>query len=125
MKTYTFPTGGSFGKYNSWSGAFDFTLTDEEATRLEASANKEPRGWMDEDPEIADIKEKIIKAAREEDIKNMLTDKSFVLEQRKYYEEHHKKSVSDREVIEWYMDGTSYGVMYPEELQEIMHEEDE
>jgi len=117
MRTYTFPVGGSFGKGDSWDGTFDFTMTDEEASRLEASARKEPREWMDEDPEIEDIMDKIISASREHDIQNMLRDKDMVREQREWYEDNHEEGASDREVIEWYMDGTSYGVMYPEELQ--------
>ena len=126
MKTYTFPVGGSFGKGDSWEGAFDFTLTDEESTRLEASAHKEPRGWMDEDPEISDIMEKIIAASCEQDIQNMLKDKDFISEQREWYADSHDNTdVTDREIVEWYMDGTSYGVMYPEELQDILHEEDD
>ena len=125
MKTYTFPVGGSFGKGDSWDGIFDFALTDEEAARLEASARKEPHEWMDEDPEISDIMEKVIAAARENDIQNMMDDKDLVREQREWYEDDHEAGASDRTVIEWYMDGTSYNAMYPEELQLLGGEEDE
>ena len=118
MKTYTFPVGGSFGKGDSWDGDFTFTLTDEEAERLERSANKEPREWMDEDPEISDIMEKVISASREEDIRNMMKDKDIVEEQREWYaDSHDDDNVSDREIIEWYINGTSYNAMYPKELQ--------
>ena len=55
MKTYSFLAGGSAGKGDTWSYDFDYELTDEEAERLEASARKEPRWRLEEDPEISDI----------------------------------------------------------------------
>ena len=120
MKRYTFPTGGSFGKGDSWEGAFDFALTDEEANRLEASARKEPREWLNEDPEIADIEEKVRSAAYMANVKELLKDKEFVHEQRVYFEkETGEKGAADLVIIRWYMEGTSFGVMYPEELQEL------
>ena len=126
MKTYTFPTGGSFGNGDTWEGIFDFTSTDEEAARLEASARKEPRSWMEEDPEISDIREKVKEAAYEDNIRTLVEDKSFVKEQREWYEdENEEEGVSDRAIIEWYMDGTSFDIMYPQELQDLESEEEE
>ena len=56
----------------------------------------------------------------------MLKDKDFISEQREWYADSHDNTdVTDREIVEWYMDGTSYDVMYPEELQDILHEEDD
>lgn len=124
MKTYTFPTGGSFGKGDSWEGEFDFALSNRDAKRLEESARKEPRGWLDEDPEIADIYEKVRKAAYRDNIRTLLEDQDFVDEQREWYEdETGNKNHADSTVIKWYMEGTTFGVMYPEELQDIIDEE--
>lgn len=124
MKTYTFPTGGSFGGGDSWEGAFDFALSNRDAKRLEESARKEPRGWLDEDPEIADIYEKVRKAAYRDNIRTLLEDQDFVDEQREWYEdETGNKNHADSTVIKWYMEGTSFSVMYPEELQDIAEED--
>ncbi len=124
MKTYTFPTGGSFGKGDSWEGEFTFSLSDRDAKRLEASARKESREWLDEDPEIADIEEKVRKAAYRENIRVLMEDKDFVQEQREWYEdETEKKGHADSTIIKWYMEGTSFGVMYPEELQNLDEDE--
>lgn len=126
MKTYTFPTGGSFGGGDSWEGEFTFALSDRDAKRLEASARKEPRGWMDEDPEIADIMEKVRKAAYKENIRVLLEDKDFVREQREWYEDQTgNKGRADSTIVKWYMEDTSFGVMYPEELQDLETDSDE
>jgi hypothetical protein len=121
MKTYTFPTQGSFGKGDSWDGEFTFTLSDDEAKRLQESARKESRYWcsLSDDPDIADIEAKVLKASREKDIRNMLKDKELVQEQREWYEDDVGEEASDKEVIEWYLDQTSYEIMYPEELQQL------
>ncbi len=120
MKTYVFPTGGSFGKGDSWEGEFTFALSDKDAKRLEASAREEPRGWLDEDPEIADIEAKVKRAAYMANVKELAEDKEFVQEQREYYEKATgQKGEADLTVIRWYMEGTSFGVMYPEELQDL------
>ena len=34
MKMFSFPTGGSFGRGDSWEGIFDFELTDEEMQKM-------------------------------------------------------------------------------------------
>ncbi len=126
MKTYTFPTGGSFGKGDSWEGEFTYTLSDRNAKRLEASAREEPHEWLDEDPEIEDIFEKVKKAAYRENIRVLLDDKGFVREQREWYEdETGKKGHADSTIVKWYMEGTSFGVMYPEELQNLIEDEDD
>lgn len=120
MKSYVFPTGGSFGGGDSWEGEFTFALSDKDAKRLEASAKEEPRGWLDEDPEIADIEEKVRRAAYMANVKELMKDKEFVREQRGNYEkETGQKGATDLEIIRWYMEGSSFGVMYPEELQEL------
>ncbi len=124
MKTYTFPTGGSFGKGDSWEGEFEYALSNRDAKRLEESARKEPRGWLDEDPEIADIYEKVRKAAYRDNIRTLLEDQDFVDEQREWYEdETGNMNHADSTVIKWYMEGTTFGVMYPEELQDIVDED--
>jgi hypothetical protein len=129
MKTYTFPVCGSFGKGDSWDGEFDFVLSDRDAKRLEESARKENRSmweYLDEDPEIADIEEKVRKAAKRNDYQNLLKDKYFVKEQREWYEEETgKKNHADSTIVKWYMDGTSYSVMYPKELWNLVEDDDE
>ena len=120
MKTYTFPTCGSFGQGDAWDGEFDFALSDRNAKRLEASARKEPRSrcdYLEDDPEIADIAEKVLKAAMKEDYQNLLQDKSFVREQREWYEEETgEKNQADSTIVEWYLDSTTFYVNYPKEL---------
>ena len=127
MKTYTFPIGGSFGGGDGWDGIFDYTLSDRDAQRLEESARKEPREWcsLDDDPEIADIEEKVRKAARKRDFDNLMEDKDFVREQREWYENDHPKGHADSTIIKWYLSETSYSVYYPKELQNLCEEEDE
>ncbi|MBR3538698.1 MAG: hypothetical protein IKN79_06465 [Eubacterium sp.] len=120
MKSYTFPTGGSFGGGDSWEGIFDYELSNRDAKRLEDSARKEPREWLEDDPEIADIMEKVTRAAYRENIRVLVGDKSFVAEQREWYEdETGKKGHADSTIIKWYMEGTSFSVKYPEELQNL------
>ena len=120
MKTYKFPTGGSFGGGDSWEGIFTYALSDRAAKRLEESAKKEPRYNLDEDPEIADIYEKVLKAAYRENIRTLLEDEDFVEEQREWYEdETGNTGRADSTVIKWYMEGTTFDVMYPVELQNI------
>lgn len=127
MKTYKFPTQGSFGQGDAWDGEFTFALSDRQAKRLEESARKESRYMcsMEDDPEIADIYEKVLKAAIKEDFKNLLNDKDFVREQREWYEdETGSKGHADSTVVRWYLSETSYDVMYPKELQLLGNEEE-
>ncbi len=117
---YVFPTGGSFGSGDTWEGEFAFELSDEDAERLEASAREKPRGWLDEDPEIADIEENVRRAAYMANVKELVKDKEFVREQRGCYEKATGiKGAADLTIIRWYMEGRSFGVMYPVELQEL------
>lgn len=120
MKTYTFPTGGSLGGGESWDGSIDFTLTDEEAARLEASANAEPRWELDEDESITDIYEKVRAFAFEENKKIML--KAGIIDElrrdRDYY-----ANLSDDAIVAEEMG--SWNVSYPLELQELGDEEDD
>ena len=77
MKTYSFLAGGSAGKGDTWDYDFDFDLTDEEGARLEASARKESRWHLDEDPEISDIYEKVYEAAFDNEIDNFMDTDIF------------------------------------------------
>ena len=54
MKSYTFEYGNAM-----WYADITVELPDRAAARLEASAKKAPRRWLDEDPEIADICEEV------------------------------------------------------------------
>lgn len=121
MKTYTFPYGGSFGKLDSWDGANEVELTDEEAARLEASARKEPRWRLDEDPEINDIYEKVYEFLYNHDIEEVMKDEDLLEELREDYEseDEDEEPLSDRELAEEYMDNTTFNVCYPEELQNL------
>ena len=122
MKMYSFPYGGSFGKGDSWDGENEVELTDEEAARLEASARKEPRWHLDEDPEIDDIYEKVYAFLYNHDIETLMNDKYWIEERRSDREYEGKEPISDREMAEEYMDETSFNVCYPEELQELGEE---
>ena len=125
MKRYTFPYGGSFGKGDSWDGENEVELTDEEAVRLEASARKEPRWHLDEDPEIDDIYEKVYAFLYNHDIETLMNDKYWIEERRSDREYEGKEPISDREMVEEYMDETSFNVCYPEELQDLSEESDD
>lgn len=118
MKTYLFPYGGSFGKGDSWDGANEVELTDEEAVRLEASAHKEPRWHLDEDPEISDIYDKVYEYLYNHDIEGIMTDEDLMEDLRDEHEED-EEPLSDRELAEEYMDNTTFHVCYPEELQDL------
>lgn len=127
MKTYTFPVGGSQGKWESWDGTFDFALTDEEAARLEASAHTEPRWQLDEDPDIADICEKVEKAFWEHN-KQMTIKDGRLKELREtwlYFNKNAREDEipSDDELIG--EDMGSWHVNYPEELQDLCEDEEE
>ena len=126
MKKYVFPTGGSYGSGDSWEGEFAFELSDQDAERLEASAREKPRGWLDEDPEIADIEEKVRRAAYMANVKELVKDKEFVREQRAEYEKATgAKGADDLAIIRWYMEGKSFGIMYPVKLYELDEEPEE
>ncbi len=135
MKTYAFFAGGSAGKSDTWSYDFDFELTDEEATRLEASARKEPRWRLDEDPEISDIYEKVYAAVYENEIKNV--ERDIILDIRNEYlsdDENYEdpeycneldcwikraKPISDRALAEEYFDRFTFHVNYLLNLQDL------
>ena len=119
MRIYTFPYGGSFGKGDSWDGANEVELTDEEAARLEASAHEEPRRRLDEDPEISDIYDKVYDYLYNHDIETLMNDEDWIEEQRSDREDEDLEPVSDRELAEEYMEGTSFHVCYPDEMQNL------
>ncbi len=135
MKTYSFFAGGSAGKGDTWSYDFDFELTDEEAARLEASARKEPRWHLDEDPEISDIYDKVYAAAYENELNNV--DSDFIEELRddylsdddnyeepEYCEElgcwiKRAKPFTDRDFAVEYFDRLTFSICYPRDLQNL------
>ncbi len=94
-------------------------LTDEEATRLEASARKEPRWHLDEDPEISDIYDKVYAFLYNHDIETLMHDKYWIEERRSDRAYEGKDPISDREMAEEYLENTSFHVCYPEELQDL------
>ena len=116
MKTYTFPYGGNIG-LESWESEIDVDLTDEEAERLEASAMKEERWRLNEDPEIADICEKVHKLIFEEN-KRMMMEDGRIDEVREIDD---NEELSDDEIVDDEM-GT-WHAFYPADLQDL--EEDE
>ena len=135
MIIYSFFVGGSAGKGDTWDYDFDYELTDEEAARLEASARKEPRFYLNEDPEISDIYEKVYAAAYENELDNVYDD--FIEELRDEYlsdDDNYgrpeysnelgcwiKKALprTDREFAEQYFENLSFNVCYPRELQDL------
>ena len=119
MKRYEFPYGGSFGKGDSWDGVNEVELTDEEAARLEASARRAPRWHLDEDSEISDINDKVYKFLYNHDIETLMNDHGWIEERRSDRECDGERPVSDRELVEEYMEGTSFHVCYPVELQDL------
>lgn len=142
MKTFTFKTGGSWGKGDSWDGIFDFELTDEEAERLAESA-KGKTEWdvwdFSDDESVRDIYEKVYEAEYENELQNIIDCqiddlRSDYLSDDDHYEEPEyceeidawiKKAipVSDRQLAEEYFEGSSLSVGYPEEL--LSEEEEE
>ena len=135
MKTYAFFVGGSAGKGDTWDYDLDVELTDEEAERLEASARKEPRWRLEEDPELRDIYDKVYSAMMEKEIKNVTKDQiadelddylsdDDNWENPEYSKEEGcwiKKSlpISDRELAIRYLDNLSFNVCYPRDLQDL------
>lgn len=118
--TYVFPTGGSFDSEDSWKDIFVYVLSDEDGKRLESSARRAPRRWLVEDPEIADIELRIRREAYMAHVMEFLKNKDFIKEQRDKYEKATgSKGAADLTIIRWYMEGASFRVMYPVELQEL------
>lgn len=119
MKTFEFPYGGSFGKGDTWDSIFEFSLSDADATRLEESARKEPRWRLDEDESIHDIYEMVFRAAYENNIQSLLSDKYMLEELRDDYSNDADEEPTDRMLVEQYMEGTTFHICYPEELQNL------
>ena len=117
MKTYTFPYCGRNG-LEAWDSEIDIELTDEEAERLEASARKEDRWQLGEDPEIADICEKVEKLIFEENKRIMIEDGRIV----EIREMDDGEELSDDEIVEDEMG--DWCAFYPDELQELDEEEE-
>ena len=135
MKEFTFKTGGSWGKGDSWDGIFHFELTDEEAERLVKSA-KGKTEWdvwdFEEDESVRDIYEKVYAAEYENELKNIIDSqidelREEYLDDYDNYEEPEycneigawiRKAVpfTDRDLAERYFEGSSLSVGYPEEL---------
>lgn len=119
MKTYAFPYGGTIGKLETWDSEMDVDLTDEEAARLEASAHKEPRSYLNEDEEISDICEKVVSIIFEEN-KRMMIEDGRIEEVREFEED---EDLSDDEIVD--MEMGSWHAFYPEELQDLKVKEEE
>lgn len=138
MKTYAFFVGGNAGKGDTWDYDLDVELTDEEAERLEASARKEPRWHLNEDPEISDIYHKVHAAMMENEISNVPDDlldeeiDDFLSdddnwEDPEYDEEQGcwiKKTIpmTKREMAIRYLDRFSFSCCYPHELLDLEQE---
>lgn len=120
MKTYCFPYGGSFGPRDSWDGSNEVELSDRDAKRLVTSAKKEPRWRLDEDPEISDIYDKVSRRLFKKELEELLNDEYRIQELREDYEsEYGRRKISDRGLAEKYLDGTTFNINYPEELQNL------
>ena len=144
MKKFTFKTGGSWGKGDSWDGIFDFELTDEEAARLAESA-KGKTEWdvwdFQDDKAVSDIYEKVYTAEYENELQNIIDCQIEDLREEylddddnygdpEYCEEIGawiKKAApfTDRDLAEKYFEDSSLSVGYPEELLNEEEEEDE
>ena len=112
MKTYTFPIDGEIGKWETWDGSVDITLTDEEANRLEVSAHAAPRGRLDEDPAISDIYEKVRSLAFEENKRAMQKNGTITMlrKDNEEYDNYTDDQIVDEEMGCW-------NVSFPKELQ--------
>ena len=96
MKTYVFPYGGSTGPGDTWDSFIEFELTDEEATRLEASSRAKPRWRLDEDEAISDICHKIEQFIFEEN-ERMMKNNGRLSEVRETWKYFHK-DVDEKEI---------------------------
>ena len=135
MKTYAFFVVGCAGKGDTWSYDLDVELTDEEAERLEASARKEPRWRLEEDPEISDIYDKVYEALLENEIKNVDEDHiadeldDYLSDDDNWEDPEYsdelgcwiKKAVpiTERELAIRYLDGYTFNACYPQDLQSL------
>lgn len=122
MKIYEFPYGGA-----EWDAVIDFELTDDEAARLEASAQSKPRWHLNEDKAISDIFHKIEQAIYEENKQMMIKD-GRLDEARETWkalneDEDEEDMPSDDELVEEEM-GT-WHVCYPKHLQFLEKDEEE
>ena len=144
MKKFTFKTGGSWGRGDSWDGIFEFELTDDEAARLAESA-KGKTEWdvwdFKDDKSVSDIYDKVYAAEYENELKNIIDcqigdlieeylDDDDHFEEPTYCEEIGawiKKAVpfTERELAEAYFENSSLSVGYPEELLGCDENEDE
>ena len=142
MKKFTFITGGSWGKLESWDGIIDFELTDEEAVRLMAAAKGKDVWDFRDDPEVKDIYARVYEAEYENEIKGIMSEKnqmadliSDYLDEEENFEAPTyckeigawiKKAIpfSERELAEEYFGNSTLSIGYPEELT-IEEDEDE
>ena len=116
MRKYTFPYGGSFGKGDSWENTVDVELTNKGAARLEDSARKGSRRRLDEDPEIADIHDKVYKAAYNHELRCI---PDFILDEIRRDEYDDDERISNRKIAKQYLEDSTFSVSYPEELQNL------
>lgn len=142
MKIYDFFVGGSAGKGDTWSYEISVELTDEEAARLEASARKEPRWHLDEDPEISDIYDKVYAVGMDNELENYMETDLYEEDLQDYLDEAEwgepeyseefgcwikkLKAGTEKEIAEeLFLDRYTFNVCYPSELQDLEVEEDQ
>lgn len=133
MKAFTFETGGSWGRGDSWDGIFDFELTDEEAARLEAAAKGQSRWDFEDDEAVSDIYEKVYAAEYENELQNIIDSPDFsdirddyLYDNDNYEDPEYCEQLgvwirkaypfTDRDLAAKYFEGSSLHVYYPEEL---------
>lgn len=119
MKEYTFPYYVSFGKNDSVNCEIDIELSDEDADRLEKSAHEEPRFRLDEDDKIGDIYDMVYQTIIDQEKDSLLDDPSPVEDTLSWDEDYDPDVGVTEKDIDAYLDELSFGVNYPEELQEL------
>ena len=111
MKTYTFPTGGSLGKWESWEGEVDFELTDEEVSRMKAAILADPDSSFSENEDLADIYQKVRAFALAENLKAMESiNQVEELRRSSMYDGYTDLQIADEEMGSW-------SVSFPEEFR--------
>lgn len=133
MKNYTFPTGGSFGRGDSWEGIFEFELTDEEAARLAVAAKGKSRWDFEDDESVSDIYDKVYAAEYENELQNIINSPDFsdirdeyLYDNDNYEDPEYSEELgawirkaypfTDRELAVKYFEDSSLSICYPEEL---------
>ena len=106
MKTYEFPYSGSGGPGDSWEGAVNVELTDEQAGRLEASMTSKKFEFIEDDDSLEDIRQLVWKAVIADVINN--SEPEYLREPYDVDE-----SVPLEDCAQWFLDDNGASIYYP------------